>query len=492
LNPHSTQDQNSQEGRARQGGWQPKPRITRDYWTVEDQLGYGRYAAAIASFIRHGETKPPLTIGIKAQWGAGKSSLMRMVQKRLDAPEDEDTWEPRRIRFEEASRAQLGVTTRGQSPEAPSSEQASTVTILRVFRRANVRRPSEIPDLDRLKLDPPAGIPAEEWRPTVWFNPWMYQSSEQIWAGLGHEIIAQVTSRMQTVDRERFWLELNMRRIDKLAVRRKIYKALVERFLPLGLALGVAILVALLLLLLAWAMPGVARLLKTVSVTLFAGGGTAFLVGAAYKATRFFGERASGPFAALVRQPDPAQGARSVLADEVKGAFEELIADPRYGDRLGFLYLVHTDMKRVLDIIATPDRPLVVFVDDLDRCSPAIVAQVIEAINLFLAGEFQNCIFVLAVEPAVVAANVEVAYKDLVGNLKADRLQGDWSSIGWRFLEKIVQLPLSLPRPDSKDPLVVTYVDSLLTAGGGGKQPVSGAAAGVGAAASQAGPGPVP
>jgi hypothetical protein len=187
-----------------------------------------------------------------------------------------------------------------------------------------------------------------------------------------------------------------------------------------------------------------------------------------------------------VRQPDPIQGARSVLADEAKGAFDQLVTDPRYEDRLGFLYLVHTDMKRVLDIIATPDRPLVVFVDDLDRCSPAVVAQVIEAINLFLAGEFQNCIFVLAFEPAVVAANVEAAYKDLVDNLKDDRLQGDWSSLGWRFLEKIVQLPLSLPRPGGSDPLVVTYVDSLLMADSAGQRSTSRPTIGVEAAAPQA------
>ncbi|MFC7643536.1 P-loop NTPase fold protein [Streptosporangium lutulentum] len=42
-------------------------------------------------------------------------------------------------------------------------------------------------------------------------------------------------------------------------------------------------------------------------------------------------------------------------------------------------------MRQVLDLVATEERPLVVFVDDLDRCSPGTVAQVIEAINLFLA-----------------------------------------------------------------------------------------------------------
>jgi hypothetical protein len=63
-----------------------EPAIISDYWTVGDQLGYASYADAIAEFIQHEDTRPPLTIGIKAPWGAGKISLMRMVQDRLDPP----------------------------------------------------------------------------------------------------------------------------------------------------------------------------------------------------------------------------------------------------------------------------------------------------------------------------------------------------------------------------------------------------------------------
>lgn len=46
-----------------------EPAIISDYWTVGDQLGYASYADAIAEFIRHQDTRPPLTIGIKAPWG---------------------------------------------------------------------------------------------------------------------------------------------------------------------------------------------------------------------------------------------------------------------------------------------------------------------------------------------------------------------------------------------------------------------------------------
>jgi hypothetical protein len=103
-------------------------------------------------------------------------------------------------------------------------------------------------------------------------------------------------------------------------------------------------------------------------------------------------------------------------------------------------------MRRVLELVATPDRPLVVFVDDLDRCSPATVVQVIEAINLFLAGELKNTIFVIAMEPEMVVAHIEAEYADLVAKVRErSGPDGDAGDLGWRFLEKFVQLPLTLP-----------------------------------------------
>ena len=53
-----------------------------------------------------------------------------------------------------------------------------------------------------------------------------------------------------------------------------------------------------------------------------------------------------------------------------------------------------------------------IFVDDLDRCSPAKVGEVIEAINLFLAGEYPNCAFVIGIDAEVVAASMEVVHED--------------------------------------------------------------------------------
>jgi hypothetical protein len=457
------------------GHYEPDSRIARDFWTADDTLGYAQYADAIASFVRHQETRPPLTIGVKAPWGAGKTSLMRMVQERLDPPSDRRSWTPTRLRLSSRSRRSLAddggplsvsasPRRRGRPDAASEQGQArEPVTILELLRRATRGPGASQADLDALGVEPP---PSErlgqrrDWRPTVWFNPWMYQSGEQVWAGLAHEIITQVSGRMEPGDRERFWLELNLRRVDRQAVRRRIYRLLAERFLPLALALGVALVVVAAMGIVAWLLPATRHVLRPLSAGLLSLGTAGTLVDGIRRGVRFFREEAAGQFRRLVGEPNLAAGTRRLLDEQAGGSFDDLLRDPGYQARLGFLYLVQTDMKRVLDLVATERRPLVVFVDDLDRCSPSTVAQVIEAINLFLAGEFPNCVFVLAVEPAVVAAHVEVAYKDLVASL-GSQPRGGRSSLGWRFLEKIVQLPLSLPLP-AGSANVNRYLDSLL------------------------------
>lgn len=48
-----------------------------------DSLAFGAYADALASLIDNPATGTPLTLAINAGWGAGKSTLARMVQQRL-------------------------------------------------------------------------------------------------------------------------------------------------------------------------------------------------------------------------------------------------------------------------------------------------------------------------------------------------------------------------------------------------------------------------
>ncbi|WP_433255351.1 KAP family P-loop NTPase fold protein [Streptosporangium sp. CA-135522] len=397
---------------------QPRARLTADRWTTEDQLGHRIYAEAIAAFVRHPETRPPLTIGVKGPWGTGKTSLMRMIQDLLDPGAAGD---------------------RPVAIHLPGSRGSRTPTNAEVLARAR-QRPQESTGQAE-----PGALPLRraDWRPTVWFNPWMYQNGEQVWAGLAHEIISQVTRRLPRAERERFWLELNLARIDREAVRGRAYHLAMTRLAPLLLGMVATLVLTGACLAAAALLPAFGALLRNAAAAVGSAGSVAVVGAGAVRLARFFRESADTAFRELVRQPD-------LLSSGVaEGFVAETAVNPGYRSRTGFLHLVQTDMRQVLDLIATEERPLVVFVDDLDRCSPGTVAQVIEAINLFLAGEFPNCVFVLAMEPEVVVAHVEAAYPELVETLPDDGRSG----LGWRFLEKIVQLPLSVPLLDDADRL---------------------------------------
>jgi hypothetical protein len=411
--------------------------VGRDFYTLIDTAGYAAYAEAITRAIQHADTRPPLTIGIKGTWGAGKTSLMRMVQEGLEWPSGQPSGSGplRPIELTPEARTLTALQDR------PDGE-LQLVRNRTVFRRLRAlsRWPAPGPAARQEKIEaspqpvgsgrPGASPDDMAWRPTVWFNPWMYQNGEQVWAGLAYEIIKQITERMSVPERENFWLRLNLGRIDEQAVRRKIYGLIVDRLIPFAVGAVVCIVVGVALL--------AVHLSRWFTVSLAGGAPVLLAMATAVQSAKVLKSRVSGSLAQLVQ---PMGAVRQFTGKAVHGAYDELVSSADYLAKAGFFYFVRADVQRVLDLVATEHRPLVVFVDDLDRCSPGTVVQVIEAINVFLAGEYPNSIFVIAMEPEMVAAHIEAAYSELVKEL-ADTSP---SALGWRFLEKIVQLPLALP-----------------------------------------------
>jgi hypothetical protein len=96
-------------------------------------------------------------------------------------------------------------------------------------------------------------------------------------------------------------------------------------------------------------------------------------------------------------------------------------------------------------------RRVVVLVDDLDRCLPDAVMATLEAIKLFLS--VPKMAFVLAAD------------QDMVRDAIAASLDASGRSeiFANRYLEKIVQLPISLPRLTADE--AATYIALLLAAG---------------------------
>lgn len=78
-----------------------------------------------------------------------------------------------------------------------------------------------------------------------------------------------------------------------------------------------------------------------------------------------------------------------------------------------------------------PNGRLIIFVDDLDRCTPENCIMVLEAIKLFF--DASECIFVIGIDREVVQKGIDHKYQKISG------------ISGQEYLEKIIQLPFTLP-----------------------------------------------
>src|SRR5262249_45444753 len=93
-------------------------------------------------------------------------------------------------------------------------------------------------------------------------------------------------------------------------------------------------------------------------------------------------------------------------------------------------------LEQELAKIALKDSKMVIFVDDLDRCDPTQIVELLDSIKLFL--DLKNLFIVLAVDREVVRRGIQVRYKEF------EFSEGRSDVIGHEYLEKMVQLPVEL------------------------------------------------
>lgn len=389
--------------------------IATDRWTLEDTLGYRAYAYAIRRFMTHPQTRAPLTISIQAPWGGGKTSLMRMIQQELDPDAVRDV-------RDEAEQPRGALTIRDALEEIGEWIRESTQKPL------------------------PTVSTGESQVLTVWFNAWKYESVNQVWAGLVDAIMRQVAARLDLVEREQFWLRLNLKRIDAERLRQRIHDRVFQIW---------------------W------RTMRKVVLAAVAAFGASLAVVAGWWQAGNWGRYLGAGAAAASAITPLVLGAwrffrtkKEVESEPAAVSLGDYLDIPDYNAELGFIHRVEADLRRVLASVPRRRREdgteqnlrIVVFIDDLDRCSPTKVAQVVEAVNLFLAGDFNDCMFVMGMDTEMVAAALQAAHKEMIAQLPSDA----GIPVGWRFMDKFVQLPFLIP--PTEDAGLEQYTTSLLSA----------------------------
>jgi formylglycine-generating enzyme required for sulfatase activity len=113
-----------------------------------------------------------------------------------------------------------------------------------------------------------------------------------------------------------------------------------------------------------------------------------------------------------------------------------------YSDQVQSLEQFQQKFQWLVGEYVQPPGKLVVFIDDLDRCTPEKAIEVLEAIKLFL--DVEGCVFLLGLDQEVVARGVELKYREL-GLVEEGDEKKRFVIDGTRYLEKIIQLPFQIP-----------------------------------------------
>jgi hypothetical protein len=382
---------------------EPSTHVITDTWTLKDALGYRVYAHAIARFITHSKTVPPLCVSIQAPWGQGKTSLMRMIQEELDQDAVKESLKEtpnaqlqRKIKQHKVNLQQMVKGTHDLTNKSPGQSKIKLSYLdLEEIVKTELEEPSEFKSL-QVHSNKEEEV---ERRITIWFNAWAYESTEQVWSGLADSIVQQIAERLDEEESMRFLLGLHIRRhgIDKIIQRindrvsTKWWhntRSKMKKHVPL---IGVSSVITTLGWVDRnefWPIAGLSGLVGSV----IAGG------------LQIFQERAKAEL--------------SVESESAQECLGEYVDVPDYSKSSAFMSQVIEDIQTILKRVPRMYLPMVIFIDDLDRCSPNKVTDIVEAINLFLGGGyFSNCMFVIGIDAEMVAAALEESYSKVIDRL---------------------------------------------------------------------------
>ncbi|GAA2438047.1 hypothetical protein GCM10009856_56380 [Mycolicibacterium llatzerense] len=145
-------------------------------------------------------------------------------------------------------------------------------------------------------------------------------------------------------------------------------------------------------------------------------------------------------------------------AGQLAGLVAERATNKTYRESLGLMTEIREDFERMSKLLAHDrsefrlndvvgdelpqiDR-IVLYIDDLDRCPPKRVVEVLEAVHLMLATEL--FVVVLAVDPRWLHRAVAVHYRDVLTEEPHSGGVERWASTPTQYLDKIFQIILNI------------------------------------------------
>ncbi|MDI5977491.1 P-loop NTPase fold protein [Amycolatopsis magusensis] len=464
----------------------------------EDQLGVAAYVSMLATVIADPATPLPLSVGVFGEWGSGKSFFMGLLRAEVDRLASQDIVQ---IGFnawhyadsdlwaslgDEIFRQLAGVDAK--SPERAERIRAELSERLDQRRQLEAETQEARETAAELQSEVDTAIAGRERSARLLIKALRNSSAfkdrvDRLWSRLG------VTDE---AEQGKLLAEQLRGSLDDAAVLRRMPG---ERHGKLALVLAAVVLVAAFLVPLAWEwLAGAAALF-----TLFAGTGITVLsrVRSGLRDLRELSEDLHTGITDAAEQelPEQLQALRAAEAEQrvAEAQLAEVVAQvgalgrqltrltpghrlytfladrarsDSYAGNLGVISTIRKDFEQLVKLMAewrespddgvTPRRPvdrIVLYIDDLDRCSPRQVVEVLQAVHLLLA--FELFVVVVGVDPRWLLRALRSHYAEIL----ADG-EGDARVTPEDYLEKIVNIPLVLPglAPDGMSRLLRSLV----------------------------------
>ena len=148
-----------------------------------------------------------------------------------------------------------------------------------------------------------------------------------------------------------------------------------------------------------------------------------------------------------------------ILSIKFNFKISELIKEDNHIDHISFMDKFRDEIQNIITIIS-PKKPIVIYIDDLDRCMPTKTIYILEIIKKFL--DIEGLVFVISADSAIIEKLVDVKYRELFSetNTNIDSINIERRA----YFEKLVQLPFLIPPilpEESKEMIRSLYLSTI-------------------------------
>jgi Cdc6-like AAA superfamily ATPase len=336
----------------------------------DDRFDFRDYAEVLADRARKAE--PPLTIGLYGSWGSGKTSLMKLIGEELRLSVRADQIGIIEQLPEWSGRPEL-LKSIEKSPEARISP-----FLIRVFKFL-FRIEGKVQEIE-----------------SIWINVWQLSNQEEVWQAFLQALFNRVNRKLPWRKRVQ-WRKLGR---ELLVNSYRIVIVIIP--IILGGLIGKPDA--------SW-VDVINTLTNPISSTPV-GSLTSF-----------------GLFLWLLVKP-AVEASREVVDIDLKS----MLKYGSYKEQITELMKLQDDFAGMVADLVGKEGRLVVFIDDLDRCTPDKIPDLLEAIKLFTT--MPKCVYVLGLDHDIVRQGIFKKYRF------EDKREAE------EYLEKIVQVPFHLPPLD--------------------------------------------